>query len=416
MGAPKVTAGDRTGAEAGYRFFVEATGTYNNQLVPVATDQNGENIQSGAVFGGDIRVGLYGVKRFRHAEVGINYLGGYRKYTGSYDRLSGPEQTLQIDTALELSRRWTWNTSTQGGIFTRPFGAFTSYGGYGLGSLNNISPGTEIFDNRTYYAAQVQTATYQKSARTAFTFGGNAFTVRRAGSVLVGVDGYGAQGAIIHQLTRRTSIGATYDYLKYDYPGQYGNATAHQVMLTYTTQISRRWSLSLAGGAFYAEVEGLTNVEVDPAIAALFGTTVATETFYRRRVLPAAQAHFTGDYGHHSYAFSYDRKVNPGNGVYLTSAHETAGVQYSYTGIRRWNFGLGGGWTRMASIGQRLTPIQYGHVGGGVSYRFAGPVSLTARLDQRKSLINEPGGLRVNGTIATVGFAFSPGERPLSLW
>ena len=151
-------------------------------------------------------------------------------------------------------------------------------------------------------------------------------------------------------------------------------------MLTYTTQISRRWSLSLGGGAFYAEVEGLTNVEVDPAIAALFGTTVATETFYRRRVLPAAQAHFTGDYGHHSYAFSYDRKVNPGNGVYLTSAHETAGVQYSYTGIRRWNFGLGGGWTRMASIGQRLTPIQYGHIGGGVSYRFAGPVSLTARL------------------------------------
>ena len=41
---------------------------------------------------------------------------------------------------------------------------------------------------------------------------------------------------------------------------------------------------------------------------------------------------------------------------------------------------------------------------------------MTGRVDERKSLINEPGGLRLNGTIVSIGFAFSPGERPLSLW
>ena len=104
MGAPTVTAGGRTGAETGYRFFAEATGIYNNQLVPVATDPNGENIQSGAVFGGDIRVGLYGVKRFRHAQIGINYLGGYRKYSGSYDRQTLKSQVRSIKQQLSDGR------------------------------------------------------------------------------------------------------------------------------------------------------------------------------------------------------------------------------------------------------------------------------------------------------------------------
>src|SRR5947209_15470777 len=233
MGAPKLTAGDRAGPELGFRFFADANGIYSNQIMPVATDQNGENIQSGGVFGWGVHGGDYGTKRFRHAQIGVNYLGGYRKYSGSYHGLSGPEQMLQFDTAMELSRRWTWNTSTQGGIFTRPFGALAAFGGYGLATVNNISPGTEIFDNRTYYAAQEQNATYQKSARTSFVFGGNAFTTRRKGGVLVGVDGYGAQGAIIHQLNRRTSIGVMYDYLRYQYPGQYGMATAHHLLLPY---------------------------------------------------------------------------------------------------------------------------------------------------------------------------------------
>ena len=229
-------------------FFCRSDGVYNNQIMPVVVDQNGENIQSGALYNWDVHAGLDAISGSvtprSESTTWVGTVSTAAPMTGS----AGPEQMLQVDTAMQLSRRWTWNTGTQGGIFSRPFGAVTAYGGYGVGTLNNISPGTEIFDNRTYYAAQEQNVTYQKSARTAFVFGGNAFTTRRKGGVLVGVDGYGAQGAILHQLNRRTSIGLMYDYMKYEYPGQYGNATAHQLLLTYAGQLSPRWNLDVKGG------------------------------------------------------------------------------------------------------------------------------------------------------------------------
>ena len=134
----------------------------------------------------------------------------------------------------------------------------------------NISPGTEIFDNRTYFAAQLQTVTYQKSARTAFVFGGNAFTTRRKAVCSLELMVTERREASYTNSAAGASIGATYDYLKYEYPGQYGNATAHQLMLTYRAQISHRWSLDLGGGAFHAEVEGLTNVRCRPRHSSTF--------------------------------------------------------------------------------------------------------------------------------------------------
>src|SRR5262249_42881791 len=114
-------------------------------------------------------------------------------------------------------------------------------------------------------------------------------------------------------------------------------------------------------------------------------------------------------------SFNYGRGVSPGNGLYLTSRYESASVGFSYTGIRRVNFGADAGYGAFGSLTQNLGKY-YGFNGGtGLSYHLTKAVHFIARYDYRHYEVNQSSFKR-GSYRASLGFGFSPGDIPLALW
>ncbi len=62
------------------RFFVSATGIYDNGLQPYSLDGNGQLATVNGLWGTEVAAGAYGVHKFRHAKLGLDYKGTYRHY------------------------------------------------------------------------------------------------------------------------------------------------------------------------------------------------------------------------------------------------------------------------------------------------------------------------------------------------
>jgi hypothetical protein len=244
-----------------------------------------------------------------------------------------------------------------------------------------------LFDNRIYFAEGGGSVTYLLSARTSVKAGGEGFIACRQSNALAGVNGYVAHGSVQHRWTRATTIGVAYEHVHFGYTQAFGDSTVNTYEGFLGTQLSRRWTLSLRGGAFQAEEQGLQQVAVDPAIAALLGVTTTTQTYYANHVFPSAGADLTRTFKKASLSFGYGRTVTPGNGVYLASRQENATVTFSYTGTRKLNFSFFGGATRFHSLGQDLQPYWQANGGTGLTYNLTRALHLTARYDVRRQEI-----------------------------
>jgi hypothetical protein len=180
-------------------------------------------------------------------------------------------------------------------------------------------------------------------------------------------------------------------------------------------QLSRRWTASAQAGIFEAEAQGLQQVSVDPAIAALLGVASTTEAFYSKHTFPTGSVTLTRTFKNASLSANYAKTVTPGNGVYLASRQEIAAVTFGYTAERKWNFSFFAGASRLDSLGQDLQPFWQMNGGAGVTYTVDRFLHLTARYDARRQEIQystyNPTSYRV-----TLGLAFSPGTIPLSPW
>jgi hypothetical protein len=108
--------------------------------------------------------------------------------------------------------------------------------------------------------------------------------------------------------------------------------------------------------------------------------------------------------------------VIPGNGVYLTSRSNTGSASFSYTGIRRWNFGLNGMYGRMTALVQNVGAYSAYGGGVGVTRELGRGLHAVARLDARRYDI-AGGGLPTNTEYRiSLGFTYAPGDLPLVLW
>jgi hypothetical protein len=222
-------------------------------------------------------------------------------------------------------------------------------------------------------------------------------------------------GTIQHRVTKNQTIGVTYAHIHYDYPPAFGQSDMNTAQLFFATSIGRRWTFNIGGGATQAEVQGIEQVSLSPVVAALLGVSFGQQTFYREDFYPAARIILNGHFKTSSIALNASQSVSPGNGVYLTSNQRTANVSYSYTGIRRWNFGLNGGYNKLSGIGQGIQDYT-GFTGGlGITYSLTRALHIIARADSRYQQIDVVGYNRT-GYRATIGLGFSPGNVPLSLW
>ena len=401
--------GTRAGQDVSLRFFVNASGIYDTGLQPYSVDGKGQLVTVNGLWGTELALGGYGVHNFRHARLGLDYRGTYRHYSENsfYD---GTDHQLALGYTHQKSRRVIFDLREMAGSVSQG----TSFAG-GLPDVPDplVTPSSLLFDNRANYLQSTLDMNYLKSDRTVFTVGGQGFGIWRKATGLIGMEGYQLHGTIRHRISKRTTVGASYEHMHFDFPKAFGESDINSYAGTWATQLGQSWTVTVKGGVYQAEVQGLQRVAVDPAIAALLGVFTTVETFYRKSIFPEWDVTLDRRFRRANLSLGYRNGVSSGNGVYLTSREEAGNAAFSFTTARKWNFSIHGGYSRLDGIGQNLQPFSQFTGGTGVTYAITNPIHVFAQYDARHQEILDAV-FRRTSYRATVGISFSPGDIPLA--
>jgi hypothetical protein len=407
--------GNRSGQLMDLRFYAGVNGVYDSSLQPVAINSQGQLVTIGGLYGVEANIGLYGTHSWRTALLGVDYRGAFREYAND-SQYSGIDQYLTLGYTWQESRRIIWKARLMGGILS------DALDGIGVEPTITstaptavVSPGSLLFDSRSYYLQGGLDLTLQQTARTSFTVGGQGFDVWRQSADLVGVEGYNLRGTVEHRVNKNTSIGFTYQRQHFNFPKVFGQADIDTGELFLGTNLGRFWSFTLRAGVFHSEVSGLESVQLNPVIAALLGQASTVQAYYREDIYPSGAASLTRRFKTASLNFGYSQQVVPGNGVYLTSKSDNAIAGYSYTGLRKVSFSVSGGYQSLNSLGQGIAPYRSANGGAGLTYTLPYSLHLVARYDYRYQVIEDVT-YKHTGYRVAVGLTFSPGKVPLSLW
>lgn len=393
------------------RPYASIAGVYDTGLTGVFTDEAGR-LPDDDAYGVLASFGVLGYHSWRRTVLGISYDGQARHYTRRryYD---GLDQSLALNLSHQATRRVRLEfnesvASRRGGFFGLTGPSLYSREFEGLAQ-------DVFFDTRVHVLASTARMVYQRTSRLSFGMAGTGVAFEPRSRALVRARGVLATGDVAYRLSRFQTVGAAYNFAHYWFPGAFGEAFVHGVLVQWATQLTRRWTLAIGGGGHRVEATRLRQVQIDPVIAAIIGQRTGIEVFHRITYVPGIAAELDYRFRRGSFGVSYERGVAPGNGVYLTSARESAGVSVGYTGTRRLHFSANAGYSRLTSLAQTIGRYRSYHAGVGATYRLAGPLSLFARVDGRRYNLGGTGFGRIHYR-TTVGLAFSPGDIPLSLW
>jgi hypothetical protein len=408
--------GTSSGQPLSFRFYVTAAGVYDTELQPFAVNSSGDLVKINGAYGEQLDFGAFGVDNFRTARLGLDYRGNIYNYANAsaYD---GSTHSLSLGYTWQKSRHLVFDLRAIGGTTNIGYGVPGYYGeNTTTGPTTFVGTPTSIlFDNRMYYGQGTADMTYVQSQRLSYTVGGDGFVVHREAAGLAGVNGYNLRGSIRYRLSKTKTVGVTYEHIAFSFPPTFGQSTSNVYEGFFATSLGRRWSMYLSAGAYQSEVSGIQQIALNPVIAALLGTSSAAQAFYSATVSPSGTLRLDGRYKNFAINLTGGKSVMPGNGLYLTSSQTSALGSFSYTAVRKWNFGVSGGYFKLDAIGQGLQPYSTYSAGAGFTYALTHAVHLVGRYDFRHQGIQSVG-YREDGSRATFGLSFSPGNIPLSLW
>jgi len=405
--------GERGGKLLDFRYYFDVTGIYDSGLVPFTTNAQGNLINVGGAYGVETGFGVIGSRRWKRDKLSIEYKGAYRQYSVS-DVPQGLDQFLNLAYSRQLTRRLILDLKDTAGTVSLANGAF-SYLPLSNTDLFAI-PANELFDIRTNFVQSRVDLTWQQTARLSFGIGREGFVVRRSSLALAGLDGYDARANVAYRLSSRQTVSGDYNYTYYDFQRAFGDSKLQSVSLGYSVGLSRKWDFSLRGGGIRIDSLGITQVAIDPAIAAIVGQNFADVTYKKRVVYaPLGEARMMRRFDRSSLTLDYSMGASPGNGVYLTSRQTAGTVGYSYTGVRRWTFALNSGYSELSSVGQTLGKYTNLQGGAGVTYKVGRETHIQFRYDYRH-YTTQNNIYQMDSNRVSLGLAFSPGETPLAIW
>lgn len=410
------TIGQRGGQIASLRFAGGLLGFYDTGILPISTNQDGRITQVGGLFGIEATLQAYGVHQWKRSTLGLDYQGNYRHYSaGAF--YNGSDQRLILGYSFQPSRRVIYDFRGMAGTIMR---ANNGLGGvYGTFLPSDIfNPATgNIFDSRADFLQAGLHLSYIKSVRTSFTVGGEGYAVYRRNKALVGVNGYTLRGSVQHRMSLATTLSVHYEHMHYDYPRAFGESDIDMYTGMWARSVGRFWSISVQGGVFRAQTQGIERISLDPAVAALLGVSTGVRAFLSDTIVPTGTVTVSRTGRRNMFTIRAARTVYPGNGVYLTSRTEEGYFAYSYSGIKKWTFSIGGSGGRYNAIGQSLKPYTVLTAYAGASYALTRSFHLTSQYDRRHQDIDDPAAVfkRDSGRFS-FGVRFSPGELPLALW
>src|ERR1700685_1438843 len=87
--------GTRSGAPVDLRYYFDVSGVYDTGIQPFALDSKGNLIQLNGLFGEQVDFGAYGVHRWAHAQLGLNFTGNFYNYQND-SAFDGSTENLQL--------------------------------------------------------------------------------------------------------------------------------------------------------------------------------------------------------------------------------------------------------------------------------------------------------------------------------
>ena len=306
---------ETNGAMNAFGLYAQIIGVYDSGLA-APPGAPGKQTAAVASFGEQTNFGANASHRWRRSKLAIEYRGAYLHYTHA-PQFDGLDQFLQLTYRQALLRHLTLDVNNTLGTTTLANGAF-SY--FSLASLDRIGiPTSELFDSRTNYLQSRVDLTWRLTPRFSLDFGGDGFVVRRASLLLAGLNGYNARVSLAYRLTPRQTLSATYDNTYFDFQRAFGDSRLETAALGYSIALTREWDLSALAGGVRVNTLGLTEVPLDPTLAALTGQNFALVTFRNVAYLPVAEVRLIRRFKPASLTFDYSSTVTPGNGLALTS-------------------------------------------------------------------------------------------------
>ncbi len=404
------------------RPFLFLGGTYTSGLTPAEVGAGGAIGQDSDYYGYSAHAGLVGSRVWRRSALYVDYRANYSRYSRRY-RQRGVDQFLTLGYSTDLTRRTTLYLTQHGGSYSRNLGiggylagaaGFGGGGGVGFGFSDPtvaLGPEYELFDNRVYFLSSGADLTFQKSARLSLNGGGSAFLVQRRAPGLADAQGYTARGDASWLLSRRQSVSLYYGYMGFDFRQSFGSTRAHTVGLGFTRRLSRRWTGSVSGGLYRLDASLVARVRLDPLVAAILGQSTGLEVYEGSSYGSLFHGTLRARFRHSALSLMGERRLLPGNGVYLTSRTDRVTATYSLSGRTRWSLSAMAGYFRVSPAVQTAPPMQGYHAGVSSGYRLASSLHLTGGYSVRRY---ENQRFRRWSSVAHAGLAFSPGPMPLS--
>ena len=338
--------------------FLSLGGIYDTGLTPVSVDANGQIPQVDG-FGGEIGFGVVGHKRWQRTALGIDYRGNVRWYPGNsyYD---ASDHVLSLSVSRQLTSRISLVLREAAGSFSRDYGMVGGYSPFDP-AIAGV-PANELFDSRTTYLSSMANLMFQKSARLSFAIGGSGTLIRRRGGALVGSTGGSANGDVSYRINRSVTVGADYSFAHTEFTRAFGSTDIHSAGFNATFRLGRRWELGLRAGAARVAIVSLARIDFDPIIAAIVGRSSGIIVFRNTFFIPSSGVKLSRAFRRSGFSIEYKNEPTSGNGVYTTSRSQGGGASYSFTGLRRLNFGFSAGTSPIPAFRKAWVGIRAGRV------------------------------------------------------
>jgi hypothetical protein len=405
-----------------FTFSLALMAVYTTGLAGVSAPNAQGQLANLASFGGGATVALSGAHSWKHTHLGLAYSGSFYDYDkAAY--FAGMSQGLSFGLSHQFSRHLVFELRENAGIYTQfPPATVSLNSAVPFDPSQSYIPTTDFYDNRTVYSTTQANLTIQQSARLSFDLGGGYFINARRSDALYSASGESATGDAQYRLNRRTTVGATYSYVRYSYTHSEGGADINTATASGSFRLSKSTEFSAFGGASHVNTDFEQTVPIDPAILAILcppslvascpltaATVISRNTFWS----PDFGARFSRSF-HRGVAYlAGGESITPGNGLFLTSRALSAAAGYGYSGLRKWNMNVGVTYIRALSLGN----IQgsYGQITGsyGVSRRIVGQLNFVSSFNATK--YQSPSFSAYNRLIytASIGIGFSSKDIPL---
>jgi hypothetical protein len=404
----------RTGSNpVGFSVFAGASGTYTTNLNRVADSAVGNSVYFRDQFGLNASGGVQGYKTNERSATSVD-LSVIYSWTKTRDVSRGLSESLAFSHSRQISRRVMWFIGAQGQSTNRSLiFANERYSPEPIPDLP--SPQEEIFDTRTYMGNIGTGFSFQKSARLAFAVQGGAFGNERKSSSLIDSRGFTGGGSVQYSLSRRQTVGATFTYGTFYFPGRYGETQYYSPQALYGLAISKVWTLSLGAGLYHAHTDRLVAVPVDPFIAQLTGQRTALEIFSGDSKGFSGQISLNGNYRRWGVSFNAIRGIAPGNGLYLTSERTSVNASVNRTLSRSASVSLYARASELKALTQTVGNARYYSGGSSLSYRLNSYLNFSTSVAVYRTQAAGQS-IKLNRFAATAGIFFSPGELPLHIF